>query len=54
MVRGIWIVGITMLGFGIVLWWADKIGLTIKVEQWTLLLLRPLAIISAYPHLVPG
>ena len=31
------LIGITMLGFGIVLWWADKIGLTIKkVEQWTL------------------
>ena len=31
------LIGIMMLGFGIVLWWADKIGLTIKnVEQWTL------------------
>ena len=31
------LIGITMLGFGIVLWWADKIGVTIKkAEQWTL------------------
>ena len=31
------LIGITMLVFGIVLWWADKIGLTIKkAEQWTL------------------
>ena len=31
------LIGITMLGFGIVLWWSDKIGLTIKkIEHWTL------------------